>query len=147
MKLFLKYLFLLVLGGSIYYCMEILFRGYSHYSMFILGGVCFILMGLINELLSWDTYIEVQILIGTGSTLILEFITGCIVNLYLNLNVWDYSDLPFNLLGQVCLSFAFLWMPLTLIGILLDDYIRYKFFNEEEPRYTSYIIEKTKCIK
>lgn len=138
----LKYIFLLLIGGLIYYTIEILFRGYSHYSMIILGGVCFILIGLINEILPWDMYIEKQILIGTISVVVLEFVAGCILNLWLGLNVWDYSDMPFNLLGQICLPFAIIWIPLVLIAIILDDNIRYYFFNEEKPRYKSYILVK-----
>ena len=65
----------------------------------------------------------------------LEFITGIIVNLILHLNVWDYSNLPFNLLGQICLPFCIIWFFLSLIGIVLDDYLRYYFFNEEKPKY------------
>ena len=140
----LKYIFLLLIGGLIYYTIEILFRGYSHYSMIILGGVCFILIGLINEILPWDMYIEKQILIGTISVVVLEFVAGCILNLWLGLNVWDYSDMPFNLLGQICLPFAIIWIPLVLIAIILDDNIRYYFFNEEKPRYKSYILVKLK---
>lgn len=56
---------------------------------------------------------------------IFEFITGCIVNLWLGWAVWDYSDLPFNLLGQICLYYFLLWIPLSAVGIVLDDWIRY----------------------
>ena len=72
-----------------------------------------------------------------GSTIItvLEFITGCIVNLWLGWNVWDYSNLPLNLLGQICLPFSTLWYFISAIGIVIDDYIRYIYFDEEYPRY------------
>ena len=146
-KKIIEYLSLFFLVVSIYYTIEILYRGYSHYSMFILGGVCLILIGLINEFFSWDMYIEVQTLIGLSIVLILEFITGCIVNLWLDLNVWDYSNTPFNLLGQICLPFALLWIPLIIAAILLDDLIRYKLFAEEKPRYKSFIYEKIKSFK
>lgn len=136
-KLLLKYLLLFLIGGIIYYSLEILFRGYSHISMLLLGGVCFIEIGLINEFLPWSLYIEIQILIGTCIVTLLEFITGLIVNVWLKLNVWDYSEMPFNILGQICLPFTLLWIPLVLIAILLDDYIRYKFFGENKPSYIS----------
>lgn len=145
-KKIIEYVFLWVLGGCIYYNIEVLFRGYSHYSMFILGGICLVLIGLINEILSWDTYIEIQVFIGLSCVLVLEFITGCIVNLWLGLNVWDYSNMPLNLLGQICVPFAIIWIPLILIAILIDDYIRYKLFAEEKPRYKSFIYEKIKTL-
>lgn len=151
MKTFLKklveYFILLVVGGSIYVTIEILFRGYSHISMFIVGGLCLCLIGVLNEFYKWDMYIEWQVLFGDAIILTLEFISGCIVNLWLNLNVWDYSNMPFNLLGQICLPFAIMWIPLSFLSILLDDYLRYNWFGEEKPRYRSIILEKIKSLK
>lgn len=146
-KILLKYLFLLCVGGSIYYLVEILYRRYSHYTMFAVGGICFVLIGLLNEGMSWDLCIEKQVGLGLATVLIVEFISGCILNLWLNLGIWDYSNLPFNLLGQICLPFALLWIPLIIIAILLDDSIRYTFFNEQKPKYTSHILQKIKSFK
>lgn len=147
LKLILKYLIFFILGGAIYYTLEILFRGYSHPSMFVLGGICYILIGIINEYFPWEMYIEKQIAIGVAVILVLEFVTGCIVNLWLGWNVWDYSDQFCNLLGQICLPFAILWIPVTTYAIILDDCVRYIFFKEEYPRYKSWIAEKIKSIK
>lgn len=135
MRVFLKYLFLFIIGGVVYYSMEMLFRGYSHYSMAILGGICFIACGLLNELLSWDTSLLLQGLIGSGIITVLEFLTGVLVNMILHLNVWDYSNMPLNVLGQICLPFSLLWVIIAIGAIILDDYIRYCFFDEEKPRY------------
>lgn len=146
-KVFLKYLFLFILGGSSYVGIELLYRGYSHISMFVVGGCCFLFIGLINEILSWETPIELQILYGLIFTLFIEFVSGCILNLWLKLDIWDYSNLPFNLLGQISLLFAILWIPIILVGILLDDYVRYYLFGEEKPRYRSWIYEKIKKNK
>ena len=131
----LEYIMLFLLGGSIYYMIEILYRGHSHVSMFILGGICFILIGLINEVLSWDMLFWTQILIGDVIVLILEFITGLIVNVWLGLGIWDYSNLPFNLMGQICLPFALLWLPIIAIAIVLDDYCKWLFFHGKKPTY------------
>ena len=134
-KLIIKYVVLLVMGGLVYMSLEILWRGYTHWTMGVLGGICFICLGLINELLSWETPLALQMLIGSTIITILEFITGCIVNLWLGWNVWDYSNLPLNLLGQICLPFSILWYFISAIGIVIDDYIRYIYFDEEYPRY------------
>ena len=131
----LKYVFLGVIGGIIYYILENIWRGYSHWTMFILGGICFIALGLINEIFSWDTPLISQMVIGGAIITILEFITGYIVNLWLDWNIWDYSDVPYNLLGQICLPFSILWYFISAIGIVIDDYIRWKWFGEEKPRY------------
>ena len=134
-KLIIKYVVLFVMGGLIYMSLEILWRGYTHWTMGMLGGICFICLGLINELLSWETPLVLQMLIGSTIITILEFITGCIVNLWLDWNIWDYSDLPYNLLGQISLFSSIGWIGLSLVGIVLDDYIRWKWFGEEKPRY------------
>ena len=134
-KQIVKYSFLGVIGGIVYFIFENIWRGWSHWTMFILGGICFIALGLINEFLSWDTPLISQMVIGGLIITILEFITGCIVNLWLGWNIWDYSDLPYNLLGQISLFSSIGWIGLSLIGITLDDYIRWKCFREEKPRY------------
>ena len=134
-KIITKYLFLGAIGSIIYMSLEILWRGYTHWTMGILGGICFICLGLINELLSWETPLVLQMLIGSTIITILEFITGCIVNLWLDWNIWDYSDLPYNLLGQISLFSSIGWIGLSLVGIVLDDYIRWKWFGEDKPKY------------
>ena len=135
LKIIIKYLLLGAIGSIIYMSFEILWRGYTHWTMGVLGGICFICLGLINELLSWKTPLVLQMLIGSTIITILEFITGCIVNIWLGWNVWNYSNLPLNLLGQICLPFSILWYFISAIGIIIDDYIRYIYFDEEYPRY------------
>lgn len=135
MKQIIKYLFLGTIGGTLYLIIELLFRGYSFPSSFIMGFISFIFCGMINEILSWDTPLLLQALIGGTGITIIEFITGCIVNILLGFNEWDYSSLPLNILGQVCLLFSIIWCLLSSVAIVLDDYIRYFFFNEEKPRY------------
>lgn len=134
-KLLLKYFFLFLFGGTVYCVIELLFRGHTHPSMYILGGLCFIICGLYNEVLSWDVPLVLQMLLGSATITILEFITGVIVNIILKLNIWDYSNMPFNLLGQICLPFCIAWFFLSAVAIIVDDYLRYYFFDEEKPRY------------
>ena len=140
MKKLIKHLLLFVGGGAIYITIEVLWRKLmgshpTHWSMFILGGLCFVLVGWINEFLSWNTSIWKQCAIGTAIILTLEFIFGCVLNLWLGLDVWDYSNSPFNILGQVCLPFAVAWYFLTALAIILDDWLRYWLFDEEKPHY------------
>ena len=117
---------LFLIGGSLYTWLEVLCRGYSHWTMFILGGLCFVVMGLLNEYkFTWKQSLVAQSIISAVIITVLEFITGCIVNLWLGWHVWDYSELPFNLFGQICLYFFLLWIPLSAAGIILDDWIRY----------------------
>lgn len=135
MKIFSKYLFLFLTGGVIYYFLEILFRGRSHIAMIAVGGICFVLCGLLNEAMSWRTPLALQMLICTALITVVEFISGIILNIWLNLGIWDYSDLPLNILGQICIPFCILWYFLSAAAIIFDDYLRYWLFNEEKPRY------------
>ncbi len=130
-----KYIFLLFFGGISYILIEMLWRGYSHWSMFILGGLCFVLLGLLNEKYTWDIPLLIQMLIGAFVITLMEFISGCILNLWLHLHVWDYYNMPFNILGQICLPYMIMWFLLSPVCIITDDYLRYLFFDEEKPHY------------
>ena len=131
-----KYLLLFGIGGIIYIILELLWRGWSHWTMFIIGGVCFVCLGLINEVIPWNMPLWKQVLIGAFIITALEFLTGCIVNLWLGWGIWDYSKLPGNILGQICPEFFMLWLAIALAGIILDDWLRYWLFDEELPHYT-----------
>lgn len=131
----LEYMTLFLLGGFIYYNIEILWRGHSHPSMFIVGGLCLILIGLINEVFPWDILFWIQMIIGDIIVLTLEFISGCYLNIYLGLGIWDYSNLPFNILGQICLPFALLFLPVIAFAIVFDDWVKYILFHGDKPHY------------
>lgn len=129
MKAFLKYMILFCIGGILYILIEILARGFSHYTMFIVGGICFILVGILNEITPKMPMIK-QMLISAVLITMVEFLAGCIINLCFGLNVWDYSDRPFNLFGQICLRNSIYWFFLSSAGIILDDLIRHLLFDE-----------------
>lgn len=130
-----KYGVLFLFGGLNYGLIELLYRSYTHWTMLLVGGSCFILIGLINEILSWEVSLVTQGIIGSILVTIVEFIAGCIINLYLGWNVWDYSNVKFNILGQVCLPFMGIWFLMSLVCIMVDDYLRYKVYHEDYPRY------------
>lgn len=131
-----KYGYLFLFGGLTYYLIESIWRGYSHFSMVIVGGLCFLLIGWINEgILRRDMPLFLQMTIAAGTVVVIELIAGIILNVWLGLGIWDYSDIPFNLWGQICPQFVVVWWVLSLVGIVLDDLIRYWFFDEEKPSY------------
>lgn len=127
---------LAVVGGAIYVLLEMAWRGHSHWTMFLLGGVCFLALGLINEVIPWEMPLWMQVLIGVCMVTALELLTGCVVNLWLGWGIWDYSGLPGNILGQICPQYFLLWLPVSLAGIVLDDWLRYCLWGEERPHYT-----------
>lgn len=132
---FIKYLFLFFTGGIGYYYLEIWYRGNSHYSMLICGGLCFLLVGGLNEQHYFSFSFLQQMLLGSIIITTLELFTGILVNRILHLNVWNYEGLPFNFLGQICLSYSTLWFFLSAIIIVLDDFLRFLLFLEAPPTY------------
>ena len=130
-----KYFTLFLIGGITYYFIEIAYRGYSHVSMVIVGGLCFILIGSINEFSNKDIPLLLQMLISVLLVDIVELISGIIINRILLLNVWDYSGLRFNFLGQISLNSSIAWFFLSLLAIYVDDLLRYIIYKEEKPKY------------
>jgi len=130
-----KQLLLFDIGGLLYVLIELAWRGTSHWTMFLLGGLCFVCLGLINEVIPWETPLWQQVLAGLGIIAVLEFLTGCIVNLWLGWDIWDYSDKWGNILGQICPEYILLWIPVALAAILLDDCLRRLWFREDQPHY------------
>lgn len=131
----LKYFTLFLIGGISYYFIEIVYRGYSHFSMIIVGGLCFILIGSINEFSNKEIPLLFQMIISVLIVNIVELISGIIINRILLLNVWDYSKLRFNFLGQISLKSSIAWFFLSLLAIYIDDLLRYLIFKEEKPKY------------
>ena len=104
------------LGSILYGLTEILWRGWTHWTMLLCGGICFTLMYLVSgSVLS----LVKKWLLSTCIITTVEFVAGCIVNLRLHWQVWDYSSLPFNLLGQICPRFILMWFALSIPGVAL----------------------------
>ena len=134
-KYLIKYIVLFLIGGVLFNLVEFLWRGYSFFEMTVVGGLCFVLIGGINELFPWDMALTSQMLLSAAAVTGVELVAGLIFNVWLGLGIWDYSDQCYQFMGQICLLYFNLWFLLSAIGILLDDFIRWKFFNEEKPRY------------
>ena len=87
--------------GAAYVVFETLFRGYSHPSMFVVGGLCGVLVGTINQAPRfYRAPVIVQSVIGAVIVLAVEFISGCVLNLWLGLGVWDYTISRENVVGK-----------------------------------------------
>lgn len=134
MSKILKYVTLFLIGGLMYYALEVIFRGFSFPAMFVCGGLCFILCGVINEKNRCMPLILQMLVASIGITAI-EFAFGLVLNVWLGLGMWDYNNMPGNILGQICPQFTVLWFFLSAAGIVLDDFIRWMFFDEEFPHY------------
>ncbi len=118
---FLEFSFIFIIGAIGYGSIELLWRGHTHWTMVLLGGVCLYTIYLISSRMK-DSLIK-KALMCTFAVTALEFVTGCIVNIRLGWDVWDYSSLPFNLMGQICPAFSIMWLGLCLPCILLSKLI------------------------
>ena len=125
-----KYCVIFVVGAVVYMTIEILYRGFTHWTMGALGGISLILIGIIDELTTKDLPLLVQAPLASIIITILEYYAGCILNLKLGMDIWDYSELPLNIDGQVCLYFSLAWMVLGMVAVVIDNLIRHYFFGE-----------------
>ena len=117
-------------GGIVYTIVEIAWRGYSHWSMTIVGGICFLLIHLLNGLLTKKkTAVEflLKCVLGGAVITLIELAAGVLLNIRLGLDVWDYSDVYGNLWGQTCPSYTLAWIAVSAPAIWLSDIIK-KFF-------------------
>ena len=126
---------LFVVGGIVYALIEILWRGYTHWTMAVASGLCFLLIGFLNEDFTWDMTLLYQGVVGALIVTTVELSFGIILNVWLGLGVWDYSNMPLNVMGQICLPFTFLWIPLSIVAVIVDDWLRHWWFGEDRPHY------------
>lgn len=105
---------LFYLGGLCYTVLEILWRGWSHGAMFLLGGACFLMIGHLGEVPEPMPVLR-RAVVGSGIVTMMEL--GCGLALNRGYQIWDYRDQPFNFCGQICLPFAALWVPVSLLAI------------------------------
>lgn len=119
--------------GGMFYCLtELLWRGWTHGSMFLLGAVCFWTVTALGR--HYRISVLAQMAIGALIVTFFEFWTGILVNRVMHLNVWSYSAVPMNFMGQICLPFTLLWFPLCGIAIVCEKYLRYALFHGPKPQ-------------
>lgn len=103
--------------------------------MSVVGGICFLTIGFANEHFTHKMPLWKKLLISTVIITVLEFIAGLILNKGLGLNIWDYSNIRFNYMGQICLKYSMFWFFLSLPAIVFYDFILYRLFGEKKPNY------------
>lgn len=142
MKKIIKILIIWFILGMFYYVIEGLWRiptnhGYASVWILPVGGLCGLAVGSINQIPKfYNLKIILQSLIGAIITLIIEFISGCIFNLWLGWNLWNYNDMWGNILGQITPLFGLFWLLLMPLAIWLEDKIRYVLFKETKWNYS-----------
>lgn len=119
MRNFFVFLFVALIGGFGYCTIEILWRGRTHYSMFFAGAIILSTFYYISKASSLNFWLKciIGMIIITG----VELIFGIVFNIMLKENVWDYSGMPLNLLGQICVPFSLIWLVLSGVAFKLME--------------------------
>ena len=128
-------------GGTLYFFMEVVYKTLSgnpdhiSWTMIIVAFILCIPLERFGDELPWEMPMILQTIICAVAITITELIAGLILNVWLGLHVWDYSELPFNFMGQICLQFSLLWVVLSFLGIKAFDWIRYTIIGGIRPQY------------
>ena len=119
MKKFKKYMIFFAVGGAGYAVIELLWRGHTHWTMVIAGGLCFIIFSIIARKMRRAPLV-LSAAVGALAVTAVELSFGLLFNRALGMGVWDYSSQPCNICGQVCPLFSLLWWILALVFIPLS---------------------------
>lgn len=127
---------LFIVGFMSYITIEVLYRGYSFAIMGIVGGLLFLMIDQINEYENWNVDLVYQAFLGGIYATLIELIVGLVDAEYLHLNMWDYSDQLGNFLGVICPLFSFYWCLLTILAVLVADFINWAIIKDRTvPHY------------
>lgn len=124
----LDYLWFFIIYSFLGWAVEVAFHGVTSAKFvnrgFLNGPVCPIYgFGMIILIFFLGPLMNNFILLFIGAfllTSILEFITGFILEKLFHTKWWDYSNMPFNLKGYICLSFSIVW---GLAGVFMLDIV------------------------
>ena len=109
---FFRKMVLFFLGGGLYTLLELAWRGRSHSSMFLLGGACFLILGRLRR---WQLPGWLRPVVGALVVTALELVVGLAVNR--QYRIWDYRRMPLQFLGQICLPYSLLWIPVCTVAM------------------------------
>ena len=116
-----RYVFVFLMGFFLYAFVEVTGRGYTPWTMCITGGIVLLVIYTLSNRPA--TSLIRTCLLGTAAITLIEFAVGVFDNIIMGWEVWDYSDIPLNILGQVCPLFSLLWFVLCIPAYYLCRYI------------------------
>lgn len=127
------YLKIYIIGAFGYGLIEVLFRGTTHWTMLVTGGFCFVILYHIfskrEQAPLWEKCLSGALIITA-----IEFVVGCVVNLWLGWGVWDYSNYSYNILGQICASFTILWFLLCIPLAFFTRFLHIRWISHNQLR-------------
>ena len=117
---FAKDVLAFLIGAVGYALLELLWRGRTHPTMIVAGGICFLAFSYIGEWL-YGFPLLVKAFCAALAVTAVELIFGVIFNLALGMNVWNYGSMPLNLLGQICPTFSLVWCAIAMLFVPLAE--------------------------
>ena len=118
-------------GAFGYGLIELFVRGRTHITMGLLGGAAMLFIHALGNKRRNGMLIITAAVSSALFITALEYITGLILNIELGLGIWDYSNLSFNLRGQICAEYTLKWVLVSVFGMLADEMIRKHLFKSE----------------
>lgn len=110
------------IGAVGYALIEILWRGFTHPTMIVAGGVCFLAFSLIAERMN-HLPLLIKAFSAAFAVTAVELVFGIVFNLGFGMKVWNYANMPLNFLGQICPTFSLLWCGIALLFIPIAERI------------------------
>ena len=114
------------IGAVGYGLIELVWRGYTHWSMLTAGGFSFLGLSRISKVMKKASLLK-KAFAGCFIITAIEYIYGIVFNVILKKKIWDYSKLPLNLNGQICILYSFFWIILSIIFIPFADKLQKHF--------------------
>jgi len=131
-----------LIGCVGYGLLEVIWRGETHPSMLLAGGISFCSLAVISKRMK-DMHFLYKCIIGSVAITAIELIFGCIFNIWLRMNVWDYSYIPLNFDGQICFLYSVIWAILCTGAIpfseILYNKLKVSLSQTQKPEYISKI--------
>lgn len=137
--------------GTLYFFMEVIWKTVSgrpesiSWTMLLLAIFLAVPLERCGAELPWEMPLAVQSALCGAAITAVEFVAGLIINVWLGMDVWDYSHMPGNLMGQVCPQFWVMWTGLAALGIVMLDWMRYAVEGGERPHYVLWKVHPQGC--
>lgn len=126
-----EYGIIFLLGGTIYSIIEVVSRGFTHWSMTLTAGIALMIM-YHHYAAHPDEGLLMKCLFGMVTITLCELVSGIILNLILHWDVWDYSHMYLNFLGQICPTFTAAWFLISVPAAYICEFVRLHFHGNRE---------------
>lgn len=128
-------------GGTLYYLIEVAYKTLTghperiSWTMLVVAILLTVAVERCGTQLPWSCPLWLQALCCAALVTAVELVAGCVINLWLGLDVWDYSALQGNFLGQICPQYSAVWWVLCLVFIPTFDWLRWSIEGGDKPHY------------